>query len=134
MQYTKMMMVVGAMTFSSLALAGCSDSDQRRAQDTTNDAVEEVKEAGKSAAEYSRDAADKAGDYMSDAAITARVKAALADADQVSAFDINVETINGEVVLSGIVATDAEQDLAEQLAEAVDGVESVSNDIEVRRN
>lgn len=132
MQFTKMMMVVGAVTLGSLALAGCSEEDKQRAQDTTNDVVEETKEAGQAAAEYTRDAAEKAGDYMSDAAITARVKTALAEADQVSAMDINVETINGNVVLSGVVMSDAERDLAEQLAEGIDGVESISNDIEVR--
>lgn len=132
MQITKMMMVVGALTLSSLALAGCSEQEQQKVQDTTNDVVEETKEAGRAVAEYTRDAADKAGDYMSDAAITARVKTALAEADQVSALDINVETINGNVVLSGVVMSDAERDLAEQLAEGIDGVESISNDIEVR--
>lgn len=132
MQFTKMMMIVGAVTFGSLALAGCSEDDQQRVQESTNDAAEQMEEAGKAAAEYARGSAEKAGDYMSDAAITARVKTALAEADQVSAMDINVETINGNVVLSGVVMSDAERDLAEQLAEAIDGVESISNDIEVR--
>ncbi|RUO42205.1 hypothetical protein CWE22_08690 [Pseudidiomarina aestuarii] len=132
MQFTRMIMIVGAVTLGSLALAGCSEEDSQRVQDTTNDAAEQIQEAGKAAAEYARGSAEKAGDYMSDAAITARIKTALAEAEQVSALDINVETINGNVVLSGVVMSDAERDLAEQLAEGIKGVESISNDIEVR--
>ncbi|WP_417657429.1 BON domain-containing protein [Pseudidiomarina aestuarii] len=132
MQIFKVISLATVVTLSSLALAGCSEEDSQRVQDTTSDAAEKMEEAGKAAAEYARGTVDEAGDYLSDAAITARIKTALAEAEQVSAMDINVETINGNVVLSGVVATDAERDLAEQLAEGIEGVESVSNDIEVR--
>ena len=47
-------------------------------------------------------------------------------------MNINVETINGNVVLSGVVASADIADLAEQIAEGIEGVESVENDIEVQ--
>lgn len=119
-----------------IALPACSKQEQEEArkqtQSTIEKATEATKDAAGDAADYARDVAERAGDYLSDSAITTRIKAALFKADQVSAGDINVETINGHVVLSGVVATDAEADLAEQLAEGIEGVKSVENDIEVR--
>lgn len=123
------------MAFTMVALSACSQQEQQesreQARSTVEKATEATKEAASDAADYARDVAERTGDYLSDSAVTARIKAALFQADQVSAGDINVETINGHVVLSGVVATDAEADLAVQLAKGVEGVKSVENDIEV---
>lgn len=54
-----------------------------------------------------------AAEYIDDAVITTKVKAALFGDPDLSAAEINVETYNGEVQLSGFVSTKA------QIAEAV---------------
>ena len=46
-----------------------------------------------------------ASEYIDDAVITTKVKAALFNDPDLSAAEINVETYNGEVQLSGFVST-----------------------------
>lgn len=101
-------------------------------KDAADDAWDETKDAANDAWDETKEAAGEAGEFLSDAAITGRVKAALVEADQIEAMNINVETIDGNVVLSGVVATSEIADLAEQIAEGIEGVQSVENDIEVQ--
>lgn len=78
------------------------------------------------------DTTRSAGEYTDDTAITARVKLAFVNDEQVSALDIQVETFRGIVQLSGFVTS---RDLAEragQIARGVEGVKDVRNDIRIR--
>ncbi|WP_417665958.1 BON domain-containing protein [Pseudidiomarina sp.] len=124
-------------SFAAVSLTACSQQEQDdtrdKAQSSLEQATEATKQAASDAADFTRDAAERTGDFLSDSAITARVKTALFEADQISASAINVETIDGHVVLSGVVTTSEEADLAAQLARGVEGVKSVENDIEVQQ-
>lgn len=73
-----------------------------------------------------------AAEAKSDAWITAKVKAKLAAAEEVSAFRTNVDTRNGIVTLRGEVETEAEKRLAEQHAKSIEGVRRVENRLIVR--
>lgn len=73
-----------------------------------------------------------AGEYVDDAAITTKVKAAFAEDKTVAATSISVETLNGEVQLSGFAKSQAEKSRAAEIARNVKGVKSVKNGIEVR--
>lgn len=73
-----------------------------------------------------------AGEYTSDAAITAKVKAALLAAKDVSAADVNVETFRGTVQLSGFVDSQAQAARAVEVARGVEGVQSVRNDLRLK--
>ena len=73
------------------------------------------------------------GRYVDDAAITASVKTKLIGDEQVKARDINVETYKGVVSLSGFVESKAEANEAVALAQEVDGVKSVKDDLHVRQ-
>lgn len=64
---------------------------------------------------------------VSDTWITTKVKAELLAADGVSGTDINVETVNGVVRLSGHVDGKAEADKAINIAGKVDGVKKVDS-------
>lgn len=75
---------------------------------------------------------ESASAYVDDASITAAVKAKLIDSKQVDAGAINVQTLKGEVALSGFAKTNAERTRAEQLAREVKGVRSVHNNLVVR--
>lgn len=59
---------------------------------------------------------------VGDAWITTKVKSGLAVADNVPAKDIEVETINGVVKLSGTVADRTQKDKAVDVAGRIDGV------------
>lgn len=74
----------------------------------------------------------KAGTALDDTAITAKVKAAMAKERDVSATTVHVETVKGEVRLSGFVDSSAEKQRAEQLALQTEGVKSVQNGLIVR--
>jgi hyperosmotically inducible protein len=68
----------------------------------------------------------------SDAEITARVKTALIRNDETKARQINVETENGIVQLSGFVDSEQMKSAAAATAQSVSGVQEVRNDLMVR--
>ena len=72
------------------------------------------------------------GEYIDDAAITTQVKARFIENRTVDAAAISVETLNGEVMLSGFAKSASERGTAEALAYGVKGVRSVKNAIVVR--
>ncbi len=72
-------------------------------------------------------------EYGSDAAITANVKTALLDDSRVTSLPIHVQTDKGLVVLSGFVKTNKQKVAAEQAARRVKGINSVKNNLIVRR-
>ncbi|WP_437881603.1 BON domain-containing protein [Pseudomonas sp. LRF_L74] len=71
---------------------------------------------------------DKAEEAVSDTWITSKVKSTFLAEKNLSGLDIKVETNKGVVSLSGVVATDAERDLAIAKAKEIKGVHAVSAD------
>jgi hyperosmotically inducible periplasmic protein len=72
------------------------------------------------------------GAYIDDTAITTAVKARFVENKQVDAVSIKVETLNGEVLLSGFAKDATERMTAESIARNTKGVRSVANQIVVR--
>lgn len=70
--------------------------------------------------------------YVDDSAVTARVKTALGREDASSLLDIEVETYEGIVQLSGFVDTEAEKLQAGEIAETVEGVRRVENSLVIK--
>jgi hyperosmotically inducible protein len=70
---------------------------------------------------------------VDDSAITTKVKTALAGDPRTKAHQVNVETHNGVVQLSGFVDTPEAKVTAETLASNVDHVKSVDNEIDVKK-
>jgi osmotically-inducible protein OsmY len=66
-----------------------------------------------------------------DAMITSTIESKLAANPQTNNFEIDVDALDGEVRLSGLVETEAERNEAERLAKNTDGVKSVDNQIEL---
>src|SRR6187549_331776 len=79
------------------------------------------------------DSGPSGSERTDDAAITAKVKSALAGDARTKAHQINIETREGAVQLSGFVDTSEAKSTAEQLARAVDNVKSVDNEIDVKK-
>lgn len=69
---------------------------------------------------------------VSDGWILTKIKTQLAADPEVSAFNIDVDVLDGEVTLSGLVTADRARDEAERIAKATDGVTAVKNRIQVR--
>lgn len=72
------------------------------------------------------------GKYIDDSVITARVKAALLKQPQLKSLDVSVETLRGEVLLSGFVHDEGQRRKAMQAASSVKGVASVKDAMVVR--
>jgi osmotically-inducible protein OsmY len=70
---------------------------------------------------------------VDDGAITTKVKAALAEDSRTKAHQINIETHEGVVQLSGFVDTAEAKSTAASLASAVEHVRSVNNQIDVKK-
>lgn len=72
------------------------------------------------------------GAYASDTAITAKIKAKLVEDKSTTAMAIDIDTQDGNVILSGFAKTTAEKAQAEALARATQGVKGVRNLLVVR--
>ena len=64
---------------------------------------------------------------VTDTWITTKVKTELATTDGVSSMDINVETVNGVVTLTGVLDSQMAIDKAVAAAQSVKGVKSVDS-------
>jgi hyperosmotically inducible periplasmic protein len=74
------------------------------------------------------------GTVVSDATITAQVKSKLLWNTNTDGLDINVDTRNGRVTLSGEVDTAQSRSIAERLANNTSGVNAVNNRLTVSRD
>ena len=72
-----------------------------------------------------------AGEIATDSGITTRVKTSFIGDRYVDAFDINVDTFRGTVILEGTVPHSIARDQAERLARGVSGVQAVDNRIKI---
>ena len=82
----------------------------------------EAKDVAKEAGNAVAAVADAAG-------ITAAVNAGLIKDNELSAFKISVDTKDGVVTISGPVKTAADKEHAARLAQAIEGVKSVVNQL-----
>ena len=71
------------------------------------------------------------GEAIDDATITAQVKAALVEDDDLAALDINVDTRDGVVTLNGEVDEQSDIARATEVANDVSGVRSIQNNLTV---
>ena len=101
---TQVAILVAVLGFSAIATTGCSVARDQQS----------------------------VGSYVDDSGITTAVKAKFAEDKTVSAMSISVETMKGEVQLSGFAKSQAEKDRAAALARDTKGVNSVKNSIVVR--
>ena len=74
------------------------------------------------------------GQAAGDMAITAKVNAALAVDDKLKATQINVDTREGQVTLTGQAPDAQSRERATTLVSAVDGVKNVNNQLVVAKN
>ncbi len=107
------------------------DAGIERTQQAAAEAKQDAAAAGNEIRQDASQAATAIADGAADMAITAKVKAALAADDQLSALAINVDTSNKIVTLTGPAPTQVAADRATTMAKAVDGVTEVKNQLTV---
>lgn len=132
MKISKSITWIGAALFAVVLTAGCNRND-----DSTADAGRQMdptqERAGTDRAQAPMNQQSNVSDNIDDAAITAKVKTAIIGEPGLKALQINVDTANGVVVLSGAVDSPTSVDRANQIAQAVEGVKSVDNRLTVRQ-
>jgi osmotically-inducible protein OsmY len=77
---------------------------------------------------------ESTGEYIDSAAVTAKIKGLYVKDKRLSALDVKVETYKGHVQLSGFVDKPSEKQAAEEIAESLVGVKSVTNNIIIRKD
>ena len=93
---------------------------------------ERARAAGAAIGEKVATGANQAEHALANGALTAKIKSKMALDDSVKALDINVDTVNGVVTLTGTVHSEAERTRALQLARETAGVTSVTDRLTVR--
>jgi osmotically-inducible protein OsmY len=73
------------------------------------------------------------GEYIDDTVITSKVKAEILNDPMLKVFQINVETFKGVVQLAGFVDSAEASARAAVVAKSVKGVESVKNNLIVKK-
>jgi hyperosmotically inducible periplasmic protein len=68
-----------------------------------------------------------AGQVVDDLNITATIKTKIFNDPYLSGFAVSVDTFQGEVTLTGAVASEFAKNRARDLAESIDGVRKVNN-------
>jgi len=121
-------MTVLAAALAGVALfgAGCGE---RSSTDTVGQKMDRTTD--KMAATTDK-ATAKAAAAIDDATITTKVKTAVLAEPGLKALQIEVDTKNGVVTLAGTVDTPALKERAQQVAQAVNGVKSVDNNLAVK--
>jgi osmotically-inducible protein OsmY len=124
--------------------AACTPEEQRETERELNEAEadleaataeagEELEKMGAAMERGLERANERVAPYMADAELTAKVKAKLTADPEINPFQIDVDTVNGKVTLSGMVSTEREKEEAEHLARGTEGVLEVVNNLEVGR-
>lgn len=72
------------------------------------------------------------GKYVEDSVLTAKVKAALLKEPELKSLDVSVESLRGEVLLSGFVKDEVQRQKATKAANSVSGVVAVKDAMVVR--
>lgn len=102
-----------------------------KTEEMMKNAGQKVEQGAANTSEAMKDAANTAIDAVDDASITAKVKAGLAADAELSAIQINVDTVNGKVTLKGPAVNATAKERAETIAKAVKGVNAVHNELTV---
>ena len=107
------------------------DSAVAKVEQKTEQAATEVKKEMTEARDAAGQAMDATADKVKDAAITTTINAELARDSTLSALKIDVDTKGGRVLLKGTAPDAPARDRATLLAQRVDGVVSVDNQLQV---
>src|SRR5690606_19844988 len=97
--------------------------------------IDEVRADARVAGNEARQTADQAAnvvtDKVKDATITATINAELTRDSELSALRVNVDTVDGRVTLRGSAPDGSGRERATMVAQRVEGVKAVDNQLDV---
>jgi hyperosmotically inducible protein len=124
------------LSLSFVCLAGITAcNNPNTAEDTgkkIDQAVENAETKMDEVTEKMEDARDEAGEEVEDAAITAKIKTALLAESTVKSLDINVNTVDRVVTLTGTADSLASSQKAAEIAAVVSEVKRVDNQLVIK--
>ena len=140
-------LMAGAIA-AALSLAACGDNRNNATTSTnrsdvpattssatpTDRMTADASAAANRAERRVENATDKAANAAGDAAMTARVKARLMAEPGIDSLQIDVDTNNGRVTLTGEVDTPEHRARAKELAGSIEGVTGVVDRMSVKRS
>ena len=107
-------------------------SGEAAVRDTARDAGAAAREAGSTARDKTSQAADATMRAIEDGRLTTKIKAKMALDDSVKALDLNVDTKDTVVTVTGQVRSEAERQRALALARETAGVTRVIDQLRIR--
>jgi len=107
------------------------DGAVEQVQRTTDEVKADARAAGQEAKAATETAVEAIADKSKDAVITTTINAELAKDTQLSALRVDVDTADGRVILRGTAPDTASRERATELAQRVEGVKSVDNQLSV---
>jgi hyperosmotically inducible protein len=128
---------------AAVSLAACNrPADERTAGQKLDGAVAQIERkadevvadaraAGRDAQHAAGIAIDTVADKAKDATVTTTIKIELAKDSQLSALQVDVDTVDGRVILRGTAPDTASREHATALVQRVPGVKSVDNQLHV---
>jgi hypothetical protein len=125
--------------FSVALITGCQTTGTHNQNDNSNkgDWSLSREEFERQKERFERDAKKlgrKVGSGSNDLWLWAKVRAALAYADDLRDVTINVDVEDEVVTLSGSVPNEAQKTAAEEIARSIEGIQSIKNEISVSAN
>jgi hyperosmotically inducible protein len=133
MKFLPKLVLAATAIFALVVITACNRNSSPQLADNNRDqtvaAVDQKMDQAKTTMQQQ---ADKVGTVVNDTAITAKVKTAIIDEPGLKSMQINVNTENGIVTLTGTIDTPQKMDRALQIAQAVEGVKSVNNQLYVK--
>lgn len=124
---TRMQLMALVAASAGLLAAGCNE--QPKSTDTVG---QKMDRAADKVATATDNAATKTGNAIDDATITTKVKAAVLAEEGLKTLEIRVDTKDGVVTLEGTVASPDLKQRATTIAQRVEGVRSVSDQLVVK--
>lgn len=123
---------VAAVSAMVLLSAGCDRKEDTTAGEKVDNAVANTQQETQAAANTVENKAENVGQTIDDAAITTALKGKYVLDDELKAHDINVDTVNGVVTLTGAAPSQPAIERATSIAKTVDGVKDVQNQLTVK--
>lgn len=123
---------VAAVSAMVLLSVGCDRKEDTTAGEKVDNTIANTQQEAQTAANTVENKAENVGQTIDDAAITTALKGKYVLDDELKAHDINVDTVNGVVTLTGGAPSQAAIDRATSIAKTVDGVKDVQNQLTVK--
>jgi hyperosmotically inducible protein len=121
---------------SKEAARDARDAGREAKRDTkaaARDVKEDTKEASDDVERSGRDTAGTVGETVTDGWITTKVKSSFVGEDALEDSDIDVDTNDGVVTLTGTVASQAGRARAVAIAKKIEGVKDVKDELKIQK-